>query len=100
MADIYNLTNITNADNIFQLTQEVNQLSGELLGFMILLSFFVILFISFRGYEVGIRFTTASFLTTILSFLFRVIDLTGDRVVMSFVIITAISYILTFYYLE
>jgi hypothetical protein len=97
MAEIYNMTNVSNSGNIIELTQSVNQLTGELFGFMVLIAFFVILFASFRNQPVSVRFTSAAFLTTIVSFIFRVVDMTGDLVVTSFVLLTAVSFVVLFY---
>ena len=97
MADLYNLTNVTSSNNLLEITQQVNQLSGEIFGLMFLISFFIILFVSFRGEDVSVKFTSAAFLTTILAILFRVIDLTGDRIVLIIVLITAVGYIIMNY---
>lgn len=100
MAQIYNLTNISSADNLVQLTKATNQMAGEMLGFAILLSLMVILFASFRNQTPAVRFATASFITTIISFLFRIIDMTGDFVVFVFILLTSIGIIITFYQKE
>ncbi len=95
--DLHNLTNLTDSSNFVQLTQEVNQLTGELFGFLVLISFFVILFAVFKNQPTNVRIVTAAFLTTIVSFLFRVIDMTGDLVVLVFVLITAGAYVAMYY---
>lgn len=97
MSQIYNLTNVTNADNLIQLTQGTNQMTGELYGLFVLIAFFIILFASYRGQMPIVRLVSASFITTVVAMLFRVINLTGDLVVISFVLITAVSYIVMMY---
>ena len=93
----YNLTGVTNASNIVELTQEVNQLTGEYLGLLILISFFVILIAAYRDQTPVTRVTVAAFLTTLISFLFRVIGMTGDLVVLIFVLITSGCFIIMYY---
>ena len=93
----YNLTNITNADNIFQITEAVNDLTDGWFGLLILISFFMILIVSYKNQPMNVRVTSASFLTAILSMLFRVLGFTSDLIVLVFVLITAVSYIAMFY---
>lgn len=93
----YNLTNISTSENYLELTQNVNDMTSGLLGFLILLSFFIILIISFSNSSIAARITTAALLTTIVSFLFRVIGLTSDLIVLMFVITTATSFLVLAY---
>lgn len=97
MAELYNLTNITTSDNIYTLTKNVNELTGDWLGFFILICFFLILFAAYRGYSAAVRATTASFITTIIAMLFRVMELTGDLIVLTFILIAVGSFLIMMY---
>ena len=95
---LYNLTNISNSGNILDFEQHINsELTGGLFGFFVLLSFLIVLFVAYKHERISLRFAAASFLTTILSFLFRIISLRNDLVVFVFVVITAISIVIAKY---
>ena len=74
----YNLTNISDSGNYFELTANVNDISGGYLSLFILISLFIILFMNYRGESIALKITAASFVTTIIAMLFKVINFTGD----------------------
>ena len=71
----YDLTNVTNTENIFEFVQEINKLSGEYFMVGMLFAGFVILFITLKktndNHEALI---IASFITAVLTIFFRVMD--------------------------
>jgi len=66
---IYNLSNLTDAQNIVQITNAVNQLSGDVFGIMFLVTVFVITFTvsQVRG-DFAMSGATASYVTSIMGF--------------------------------
>lgn len=90
MAELYNLTNVSNSGNFFELTKNVNELTGSLWGSMVLFSFFIVLFVGLRG-DMKIKSAAASFSTTIVAILFRVMGFVGDWQVYIFIIVTIVT---------
>jgi|TARA_R100000750_G_C2303082_1_gene79576 hypothetical protein len=97
MPQPYNLTNVSSSENILELTQYTNDITGGWLGILIMVSFLFILFVNLQGSSPAVRFTTASFLTTLLAFLFRIINLSNDFIVVILVLITSISFLVMMY---
>jgi len=62
----YNTTNLTNASNLGSAYSTLNNLSNGLLSIMLLVTVFIIMFISMRDYPRK-AFAGASFITTLLS---------------------------------
>ena len=96
MTEIYNLTNISSSSNFLELTQHANSLSGGLFGTLVILSFFIVLFVSLHG-EMRIKFAAASFITAIITLLFSVIGLIGEFIVLIIVFMTAVSVMFAMY---
>lgn len=97
MADIYNLTNISTSDNLYQVTYHSNELTGGLWGLFVLIALCIVLAVRMQNASVSARITAALFITTILSFFFRVMDFIGDYVVLLFVVLTAGSFIVLYF---
>ncbi len=93
MVELYNLTNLSSSSNIYEMTLNANVLTGGWLGFLILLSFFIILVVSFNKQDMITRISAASFITTLATFLFRIIGFTTDLIVTLFVLVTALSFV-------
>jgi hypothetical protein len=71
MADIYNLDNLTLANNIWEITREVNTITGNWFGILFLGTIFFILLIStaaVAGFRKG--WIISSFITSFLAVLF------------------------------
>lgn len=77
MATLYNLTNVTEARNILEMTQAVNQLSGGILGTSLLFVIFILSLIVFKRdeYDTKRLFITASSITTVFAVLFGSVNL-------------------------
>lgn len=73
----YNLTNVTDANNYFEILKAVNDLSDGLIGVFIITSIFLLLMIVFKQYEQDTKETLlmASAITTLISVLFWTIGL-------------------------
>jgi hypothetical protein len=89
----YNLTNVTNATNMWTLTESVNELSAGWLGVAVLITLSVILFISLKDYPMKEAFAATCFISTVLALLLRVLGLISDFVMFIYVIATAIAVI-------
>lgn len=74
----YNLTAISQSNNIYEFTSGANNLVGGLLGLGMLVGCFVIMFFSFKGFETKKAFAGASFVTAIAAILFRLLSFIGD----------------------
>ena len=85
----YNMTNLTGASNLLVSVQEVNKLSGYIVGFLILISLIVVLFISFKNFGARTTFPIIFFIATLISILLVVVNLIPDFVVYVLVIATA-----------
>lgn len=86
-----NMTNITNANNVGELVTAVNTASGFYLFNIITLAIFIVLFIVFRQRGFNIAFSSASFLTALLSLILRSLNLISDTVFWAWIILAAIS---------
>lgn len=66
---MYNTTNLTNANTVYEITREINTLSGQLLGIMILVTLFLVLLTTFRKYQGDFKsnLLTASAITTVVA---------------------------------
>ena len=93
MADIYNITNVQNANNLQGFLLEVNIISNGMFGTLILLSVFAILFLGFKGFESKRAIMGASFITSIVSIFLRLMGLIGDTPMFTTFIITAMAYV-------
>ncbi|MBA7494362.1 hypothetical protein ES702_04937 [subsurface metagenome] len=89
----YNLTNVTNSSNVWELTDSVNAMSGGWLGIGILITLTIIIFISMKDYPMKEAFAATMFISTIAALLLRVIGIIGDFVMFIYVILTAIAII-------
>lgn len=87
----YNLTNVSAANNTFQLTQAVNEMSGGWLGVGFLITFTVIIFIGMKDYPMKEAFAATTFISALLALLFRVLGFVSDFVMFIYVIAAAIA---------
>ena len=76
---VYNLTGVENNTNIFSFFQVVNSSTGEWLVAGLLITIFVIVFISLKGYETLTALRTSAFITSIISVLFYLLNLLTIR---------------------
>jgi hypothetical protein len=63
----YNLTNMTDARTLLEMTKAVNDLSGQAFALVILLSLYLILFIIFKNYDTKAVLLVNSFIVTLVS---------------------------------
>ena len=74
---VYNMTNVTNANNIYWQVYYLNQEAGGLIGVFILVCLFLVLFMAFKKTEQDTKetFLTCSVIVAIVSVLFWTIQL-------------------------
>jgi len=70
MTDIYNLDNVTQANNLWEFTREINTLTGNLFGVLFLFVIFLIVFITFSKMDIKRTFVISSFVTSFIGVLF------------------------------
>lgn len=97
MDELYNLTNVSDAENILTFTQGINQITGGMMTLFILITLFIILVVGFRGQHISARVAASGFITALISMLFRTAGLTSDSIVLTFILITGISYVVLLY---
>lgn len=80
---MYNLTNFTNANNIYEQAAAMNSLSGGLIGIFTLVGLFLILFVAFKKTEHDTKETllVTSTITTIVGILMWTAQLIGFNIV-------------------
>lgn len=83
---MYNLTNITNADNILQTYVAVNQLSNNLLANSIVIAIWIIIFIVFKRQPFSKVLLGSSFMMILITFYMFTIHMVG-WVMPSFVVV-------------
>lgn len=91
MPDIYDLTNVTSANNIFEIVKEVNILSGNLFAILMLTAVFLIIFIVFKVYDTKKTFVAASAVTSFIGILLWTIGFIPFYIIYFPVVALAIS---------
>ena len=91
MAQPYNLTTIQNSNNIADILQASNTLSGNMFGALILLSVFIISFVGFKGYEMKKALLASSFISSIIAIFLRILTLIRDDYMFACFIITGVT---------
>lgn len=85
----YNLSNLSQSAALYDQIKVVNNASDGMLVFGILLSLFFILFLAQKlRYDFKVCFASSMFITTLVSILFLVAELTSPYVVISCVVLS------------
>lgn len=86
----YNLSNLSTSPALYEQIKVVNDASEGWLAFGMLFSIFFILFLAQKiRFEFKVCFASSSFITTVLSVLFLVAELTSPHIVIVLVIMSA-----------
>ena len=93
MAEPYNLTGLQNQDNLLGLAQETNTIAGGVLGFIILVILWFVLFIAFKNYDIKRALAGSSFICALVSIFMRLVSLIDDKIMFGMIIIAALSFI-------
>lgn len=92
MAMPYNFTNIANQTTIDQLFLAVHtDISGGWMGPLILITFFFILLVSFKGFESKDAFTGASFIGLIMGIFLNILGVVPVQFVIVFLFLSALG---------
>jgi len=96
---MYNLTNVTEANDYATMVVALNDLSGGLIGIFLLTSLFIIIFMSFKKYEQDTKsvFLLSSTLTTLIGVLFWATGLIAWHILI-YPILLFVAAILIFYF--
>ena len=87
---VYNLTNLTDANNLFEYLEAVNSLTSGLYAVSILLVLFLLMFMVFKHHETKNVFVGASFMMSIMAVLFYFSGFVSIEVMMTvFVMLVA-----------
>lgn len=87
----YNLTELNNAENLYDLTTQANTLAGGLIGILSLIVLFVIVFMGLKQYESKNAFAAASYVTAMIAILLRLMVWISDTVMFTSFILVGIS---------
>lgn len=94
MANFINITNITeNANNILEITREINNISGNLYVIFLLISLWIITFSVFANLDKKVSIMVASVVTSFVSILLWMASLVGMFTLTPILVLTAISII-------
>lgn len=86
----YNLTNLSSSWDVTSVIIETNSLANGAIGLMILISVFLLIFITMKNtYESRRALMAASFFTTVTSILLSIINMIGYNIVAICIILTA-----------
>lgn len=97
MPQPYNLTNISNANNIYELGKATNELSDGILGLGLIFSIFIITYTVTAKWGFKPAFATASYITAGLTMMFRLMNWVSDTVMfVSFLLVVASYLIMKF----
>ena len=82
MADLFNMTNVTNARGWTEFAQETSKLVDHIPGMFIIMMVFVVLFIALKqkGYEAAKCFAASSWVIMILALLMYPMELISGQV--------------------
>jgi hypothetical protein len=94
MPEPYNLSGLQNSGDLLTLTQQTNIIADGLLGFILLIILWFVLFIAFKTYDVKRALAGSSFICSIIAIFLRLLSLITDQVMFGMFIIAAISFIL------
>jgi hypothetical protein len=78
MPQPYDLTNLSAANDAYEITKASNQLIDGGLGAAMLIGTFLIFFLAFKGLEAKKAFAGAAFVTATAGMLFRALNLIPD----------------------
>lgn len=93
MPQPYDLTNITNSNNFYELMLASNELTEGLLGILILISIFILVYVLSSRYGARTAFAATTFITAGFAVLLRVMNLINDTFLYGSILLVAIAYI-------
>ena len=91
---MYNMTNITNANNAYEIVKAVNDISGGLIFTLVIFSLFFILLVAFRSIDFKARLVGASFILTLISIMAFYLEFIGWHILIAPILIFLSSIII------
>ena len=91
---MYNLTNITDANDFLEIAVATNRLTGDLYSGVILLALFLVAFMVFQNHPTKVVFIGASFLVSVVAALFFFSGFASWRAVVLPVVLLFVSIII------
>lgn len=96
MPQPYNLTNITNSDNVLSLFTATNQMTDNYFGVVILLVLWLIIFFRLKMYISESAAVSASFITALVGVFLFVMGMVSQTVLMCAIVMLAVTLILRY----
>jgi hypothetical protein len=93
MPQPYNMTNVTDANNLLDIVTATSGLVDDMLGVFILVLVWVVTFISLKNYYTSAAIVTAGFLTMISSIMLFIIGLISQQILLMCIVLFAVSII-------
>jgi len=94
MPQPYDLTNITNADNIYELSSAANGLTDGLFGVLFVFSVFIIIYSISAKWGFKPAFATAAYITAGVCVLVRIMNWIPDTIMFISFLLVAASYLI------
>jgi len=93
MPQPYNVTPMSEANNLWELTDASNDVTSGLLGKLFLMGLFIILFIVFKRFETKRAFSGAAFITALAAVFMRIAGLIPDTYMIGSFLLVGVSLI-------
>ena len=91
-----NFTLLENVSDVVTLTQAVNAASGYILGNIIIIISFLVMFAVMKRFENSHAFTISSFITAIIAILLKQLNIVSDQVLVIAIFLAVIMATITF----
>lgn len=74
---MYNLTNLTNATNIYEVMKGANEVTSGMYGLLLIVAIYLIMFVTMKKYDTVVVLMVSSFITGIIAVPLFFIGLVG-----------------------
>ena len=91
MAEPYNLTLVNEGNGLLNIIQQSNGYVDSTFGLMILILIAAIIFFRLKMYETKTAIFASMFVTTIIAVLFFLISLISFNILLTFIVLTAVT---------
>lgn len=90
---MYNMTNITSANNAYEIVKATNQASSNILANLILFGLFLAILLVFKNYRFKYVLLADSFVITLLSIIVWVLEFTSWNIIIYPIVLLMVSLI-------
>ena len=91
-----NFSALQNITNLVALTQAVNTVSGNLLGNLMVIISWLVMFAVMKRFENSHAFAVSSFITAIIAILLKQLNIVSDQILLIAIFMAVISILLQF----